>query len=108
MQVRNDVIITINHIINSSDTNSNCPIITFVPKSDKYSMLIKHKTPKINPITLPTKAIAIPSIKINENIFFLVKPRVLKIAKSYLRSLILFNKVNNIPMSDNDTINKLK
>jgi hypothetical protein len=71
-------------------------------------MLIKHKTPKINPITLPTKAIAIPSIKINENIFFLVKPRVLKIAKSYLRSLILFNKVNNIPMSDNDTINKLK
>ena len=71
MQVRNDVIITINHITKSSDTNSNCPIITFVPKSDKYSMLIKNKTPNINPITLPTKAIAIPSIKINEKIFFL-------------------------------------
>ena len=33
MQVRNDVIITINHIINSSNTNSNCPITWLLKNS---------------------------------------------------------------------------
>lgn len=60
------------------------------------------------PKTLPKRDIDMPSIKINENTFLFVNPRVLKIAKSYLRSFILFRSVKSIPTNDSDMISILK
>jgi hypothetical protein len=64
--------------------------------------------PIIIPKTLPNRDIDIPSIKINEKTLLFVNPRVLKIAKSYLRSFILFRSEKSIPINDRDIINILK
>jgi hypothetical protein len=60
------------------------------------------------PKTLPKRDIDMPSIKINEKTLIFVNPRVLKIAKSYLRSFILFRSEKSIPINDRDIISILK
>jgi hypothetical protein len=64
--------------------------------------------PIIIPKILPNRDIDIPSIKINEKTLLFVNPRVLKIAKSYLRSFILFRSEKSIPINDRDIISILK
>ena len=64
--------------------------------------------PHIIPIVLPKIEIIIPSDKIMENNFHLENPSVLKTAKSYFRSFILFNKVNKIPKKDKIIISEYR
>ena len=107
-QVRKEVTITISQINNKSKKNSYSIDIIFRPIKERCSILVYITHPIIKPITLPNKDIVIPSIKISEKTFLFVNPRVLNIAKSYLRSLMLFNKVNSIPINDNEMISILK
>ena len=71
-------------------------------------MLSYTMYPNIRPIVLPKIEIIIPSDKMIENNFDLENPSVLKTAKSYFRSFILFNKVNKVPKKDNIIISILK